>query len=480
MRRFVAIPWPSWLGAVVLAGLVLRVGAYLRDPSVWHDEAALMQSVLVTSWSGLLGPLAWNEAAPPLFVALEKGLTGALGTSTFVFRFVPLLASCLGLILFAWTARQIAPPSAAWLAVALVAFSDHLVRHAIEAKPYAMDVLVASLALMAVVTLGTQNAARWLWALTLVAPLAIWISFPACFVLGGLWLAACPVVWRLREKQVWAAWASSAISMGLSFLALAAGPVRAQRSSAMEHCWTGFFPDWSDPASVLLWLVTSTAEAVGYGLSPMGWILAPAAVWGGWSLYRQPKKRILVACLAPAALALAASLMHGYPFGGARVVAFLAPACALLTAVGVDAIVRACRERSPAVRFLPAGLVLPPLALTLAHVALLHQTRPDVRSAAQFVRERKSEGDSVTTNAWEPHIYFQDDAQFVADVSQAWTRNGRLWAIVVSQNAPLRREWLDAVPSNWVARGVYEFHGVTVADFDRRAFAEADSKGGKR
>src|SRR5438128_12417 len=56
---------------LVLLGLALRGYHYLRGPSMWHDEAAVAVNVLDKDYQGLLGPLRFHEAAPPLFLWVE-------------------------------------------------------------------------------------------------------------------------------------------------------------------------------------------------------------------------------------------------------------------------------------------------------------------------------------------------------------------------------------------------------------------------
>ena len=46
-RRFGAMRFSNWTAAWVAFGLGLRLFHYLRDPSVWHDEAFLILNVLV-------------------------------------------------------------------------------------------------------------------------------------------------------------------------------------------------------------------------------------------------------------------------------------------------------------------------------------------------------------------------------------------------------------------------------------------------
>src|SRR5262245_60982424 len=79
----------------VALGLMLRVFHYGRNPSVWHDEAAVIVNVLQKDFSQLLGPLRFSEAAPPLFLWLERAVQSVCGQGTFALRAMPFVASCL-------------------------------------------------------------------------------------------------------------------------------------------------------------------------------------------------------------------------------------------------------------------------------------------------------------------------------------------------------------------------------------------------
>src|SRR5438045_5567747 len=128
----------SWTGAVLVVGLGLRLYHYLRDPSMWHDEAALVLNVLDKGFVDLLGRLSFAEAAPPLFLWIERAVTLILGDSTYALRLLPLLASCATLVVILPVARRILEPAAVPWALLLVACSDHILWHSCEAKPYAV------------------------------------------------------------------------------------------------------------------------------------------------------------------------------------------------------------------------------------------------------------------------------------------------------------------------------------------------------
>ena len=150
----------NWMRLLVTMGCGLRLLHYLRDPSVWHDEGNLIVNVLRLDFAQLLGPLLWNGNGPPLFLWLERAVALALGDSSLALRLVPMLASCGTLVLLSAVAQRWLPPRGAFCAVLLVAVSDRLLWHSCEAKPYATDVLVASLLMFVFTFTGRWTASR--------------------------------------------------------------------------------------------------------------------------------------------------------------------------------------------------------------------------------------------------------------------------------------------------------------------------------
>src|SRR5436305_401856 len=165
MARMVTLPQYTrkalWLLPVlVLSGLALRSYHYLRVPAAWHDEAALVVNVLDNDFAGLLGPLRWHEAAPPLFLWIERAVVLILGDDLLALRLFPFLASCVALLLMASLSRSLLPAAAVPWAVFLFAFADPLAWHACEAKPYSSDVL-ATVRLLYVHCAGRQRSLLW-------------------------------------------------------------------------------------------------------------------------------------------------------------------------------------------------------------------------------------------------------------------------------------------------------------------------------
>src|SRR4051794_2709308 len=118
--------------AVVVFGLLLRLYHLARDPSIWHDEAALILNAVGKDFAELFGPLFYSEAAPPLFLWVERVAFLVLGDSAIALRLCPFIASCAALVLLVPLARRVLPRAAVPWAVLLLACSDRLLWHSCE------------------------------------------------------------------------------------------------------------------------------------------------------------------------------------------------------------------------------------------------------------------------------------------------------------------------------------------------------------
>lgn len=411
-------------------GLALRLLHFLRNPAVWHDEAAFLVNVLHLPFAKMLGPLLHNEAAPPLFLAAERAVMLAFGDSLFSLRLLPFLAACASVPLLAGVAVRVLSPWPAAVATGLFAVSDRLLWHACEAKPYSVDVFVAALVAYGFVRTAEWRLANRGWLGALVAPACIWISFPACFVFGGVLLGLLPAAWRSRRSiRDLLGYAAFGLAVCGAFAAFAMGPAVAQRSGPMEDCWTGHFPDWSKPAFVPVWIVLSVLEVGRYCLMPLGQVLTLIAGVGAVSLARRGYGEFLVVILAPVGLALVAALLHKYPFGGSRLEAFAAPCLCLLVAEGAAKLAR----RGPIATFLVVALLLMPAGLTAVR-AVAPWPRAACDRASEHVLAYYRPGDRILENHWEYDYYFR---HLPPETRRSWLGafepgdlvGGRIWVI---------------------------------------------------
>jgi hypothetical protein len=419
-----------WIRFAVVAGLALRVYHYGRNPSMWHDEAALVLNVLSKGFADLLGPLLFHEAGSPLFLWIERSVHLTLGDSTYALRLIPFLASCAALLLFVPVVKRILPPSAAAWAVLLFAFSDSLLWHSCEAKPYAVDALCATGLLAIYVCSSDWSLMRRLAVYAVVAPVIIFLAYPGCFLFGGVLLALARDVWRARQWKGWLCYGLLIMAIFVSFALLVLGPIHAQRSQAMDECWLKSFPPWDRPWRLALWFVDSPLDVARYACMPTGKGLAVIAVAGAIYFYRNRMRNLLLFLGAPIALALVASCMRAYPFGGTRVMIYAGPAIFVLVAAGASACHAWLGQRTRLGTGAMWLLLITPICFTFAHV-LFPWGRADCAGAAAFVRANRSPSDLVAANGWEYLYYFRSMPGVYRPLGEfAFPAPARLWLIV--------------------------------------------------
>ncbi len=330
----------------LLAGAVLRVIVYARNDSLWGDEAMLAANVCRKSVGELAGPLDYNQGAPFGFLAVSRWLVEAFGGAECVLRLPALVAGLASLPLVALVARRLLSPRVAAGAMWLVALSPHAVSYCAEFKQYELDLAIAAgLTLLTLRCLapGGRTLANGLAAATGGA-LAVWLSHPAVFVLGGAGLALLGSR-DGRRRLGWLApvagcWAASFAACFVLILKPLAG------NRYLAEYWAGAF--WPlPPRSVgdVAWLAHHAVAPFDLpaGFATAGFcsagLAAFAALLGAGHLSRS-NRPALVLLLAPLGLALVASALGKYPFAG-RFLFFGVPAMYVLVAAGLgDAVAR--------------------------------------------------------------------------------------------------------------------------------------------
>jgi hypothetical protein len=480
MRR---IAVNRWLAGIVVLGIGVRGYHYVRQPSVWHDEAALLVNVLEKGFGDLLGPLIYSEASPPLFLWAERAMALAFGDGVQALRFLPFAASCGILLVLAYVARRMIGSAPAVLAVFLVAFSNRLLWHSCEAKPYAVDAFVAALAV------ALFMACRSWWVrcglIALCGPVAVWLSYPGCFICGGV-IAATAFDTRAERRAVcWAALLMASAMIGISFLALAEGPALAQRSGALLSCWQNYFPPYGRLYAVPLWTIASYLDLSRYCFEPAGAVLGLFALAGAWQLWHAGRQSLVLVAGVPGLLALLAAYLRSYPWGGARVDVFLAPAIALFAAQGIVTVWSRVWSGSsrlstrlpgidaallrPCAAVILAGITAAPCACALYWTAV-DWHRADCDRATKLVLKNWKPGDGIAWNCWEGRYYFRSMKQWSGPIEPGSSRReSRLW-IVITDASPRPLVPLGPIlsPAEWRLIGRRGYRDATVYLMERR------------
>jgi hypothetical protein len=321
-------------------------------------------------YAGLLGPMEFYQVAPLGFLAAQLTAVRLWGTSEYALRIVPLITGLVALFLFARLAWLALPPLGAMAAVGTLGATHYVTRYALDIRPYASDLLVASLLLLLGIRWTREpERRRWPVLLILGAPAALALSFPAVFVAGAVAVGVGPVLWRRQARPAeWRLLAAYVAVVALSFaglVSLSAADQYAATRSWMVSYWSRAFPP-AHPLWLAVWLLdVHTAEMMSYPLGGKNGASAGTLLLclvGVYSLLKQGQSDLLRLLGATFALTLAAAALRAYPYGGSsRVAQHLAPAICLLAGAGVEKLAGAfttVRARRRAATVAGAGLLL--------------------------------------------------------------------------------------------------------------------------
>jgi hypothetical protein len=334
-----------------MLGLLWRTFRYALCFPLWGDEAFVAVTLLERDFWELSRPPEFYQIVPPAFLGAEWLVARWIGAGEWALRLIPYLAGLASLVLFWRFCRGVASSRTTLLAVGVLAASFYPVRHSVEVKPYAVDLLV-SLALTATgwaVDRRPESVRRWL-ALIATAVAGVWCSYPAVFPAGAVAMLLGARVLAARSARGRALWAvfcvSLAVSWAVMFIQFAGPQARAAAFLTELRTWRGAFPPISHPWQLPLWLIevhTGLMLAYPQGGHRFGSTATTLLVIVGCvrMARRRSRRPLLWLLLGPLPLALIAAALRRYPYGtSTRVMLYMAPAFCLLAAEGLMAALR--------------------------------------------------------------------------------------------------------------------------------------------
>jgi hypothetical protein len=382
-----------------VAGIACRLAQYFWDRSFWVDEASLVLNIRTKTAGELLGALSYHQAAPPLFLLAERALFRLTGSGELSLRFLPLVAGCASMILFASLARRILNPWAVVAAVAMFAFSDRLIWHATEVKQYGIDVFVSVLLTWLAVGRGDQDThvVRRFIVLCIAGVAAVWMSYPAVMAFGGLSLAMLPTLLSRSESRLKSLliYAAGNLPAAISFVMVLRLVMRFQQTQSLGEYWAEDFLPVSHPFAGIGWLWTHLLNLCNYPVEPLGPVLLVCAVVGGIWMARRGQGRGVAMLTMPLVLNLIASAAGRYPFDGKRLTVYLVPAVLLLGAAGTEAIWAWLKQPIGKFAIIPAAALIAVGAGSAAFHLVSPRYRGHVRPVAAFVRAHSSIDDAI-------------------------------------------------------------------------------------
>jgi hypothetical protein len=377
--------------SLVAAGVVARAARFADNRALWYDEAMLALNLIERDFLELLRPLDYTQAAPPVFLLLEKLSVAGLGESEHALRLVPFLAGVAALILFRQLTARALPGLGGLVALALFAAAEPLVYWGAEAKQYSLDVL-AAVALLYIASgplLTGRLTGRRAAVLAAVGILAVFTSYASAFVLAGI--AAALILGRLagrRRPSTTSLAVSATWLLGVAVVFIMMARATADIRAALE-LGTG---DFDTP----LELARDAWRAFGFpgpfAHSTVGVAVLAAAL--GVVFLRRRSPRLLAALAVTLVATAAAAQGNLYPFFG-RFILFLVPLVLLLVGAGIQELRDMTAGRTNAV-WVTALLLL---TMYPAGVAVRNLAAPpkleETRGVLRLVEAKWQRGDSL-------------------------------------------------------------------------------------
>jgi 4-amino-4-deoxy-L-arabinose transferase-like glycosyltransferase len=351
------------------------------------------------TYAQLLWPLDYAQAAPPLFLWIERWIYLHWGFGEDQLRLVSLLCGAASVGLFAWVVWRRFPAPIAVAAAAIFAFCDKLIWHSDEVKQYSSDVFSALILIALAIGLRRPvSSLRRLWLIALVSAVLLWFSFPVVFVYGPISLMLLvTIVRRVAWGQISLASAifsclAANVLVMASFILLYRITVSGH-APYLDHYWREHFADWSRWWTIPWWLISEVFSLCDHPYRSFGWLVLPMAATGAVALYRSDRRDLLWVSIGPIGFNMIGAILGKYPFTGERITVFLVPGLFLLVAAALDA---AASRR--ALRYLWIGLCLPFIVIGVGSAvpSLLHpRARSGIRPVVEYIQKHRQPGEAI-------------------------------------------------------------------------------------
>lgn len=437
---------------LVIVGIILRLRQYLTVRSLWLDESALALNIINRSYLELFSPLNYGQAAPLLFLWIEKTFTLLGNTSELYLRLFPLMSSLIALILFPYVARKYMSWRATIIAFVFYVLSTSLIYYASEVKQYASDALATLLALLILLFILENSLSNFQAFLLLISGcFLLAVSHSSVFVLASASILFLFVCFRTRSKTEFLRVFVIATGWGITFLGLYLISLSniSEHRGLLSYWQVAFPPSLQDPIAFMRWLGQRFKL---FFVDPGGLTLillaVPIVILGIISLVKR-NWILATSIILPVILVLVAAILHKYPFSS-RLLLFLTPLLYLLVGEGIDSLFNIKLKPFASLIGVTALLLLLLNPLSEAITDFLSPPMgEDIKPMIQYIDEHWQDGDHlyIYYSSTRPFEYYQDRFEFdMASLTQGrnhrddWTQylpefeaelhnKGRLWLL---------------------------------------------------
>jgi len=416
---------------ILLIGAVTRFALIASVPMWWDEVWSLWQTQGSFAQTLALTPYDW----PPLYYLLLRGWTYLVGFNDVTGRLPSVLCGLIGIALLYRVARRIGGAWAGVLAALLYAVLPYMVYLTVEARGYALLlVLVPLLAWLHLRWLAHPTAWRRVLLYAIVLALCLYTSYTAALLIGltllhgALFVITCQ---RAQRRAITLRWIAVIALFAILLIPLASrliGIAQVRQKNISEHLAPAEadsvlsnFYGWLAGRQPILLLALLVLASIGLFL------------W--WRNNRQNKPQVITYLLlwAIGAPLIMYVLRYFLLLIAVRYLSYIVPGVILLLALGLSHLPRVIRP------VLPIALLM--FAVAPFPVELYRPPLSDEKPTRDIVRElgrRYQPGDQI---AIDPHCNCGNPVEW-SFYAQIYYPGGLLTPM--SDSAPARRIWYIA------------------------------------
>jgi len=400
----------------------------------------LALNIINKSFTDLVGRLDYAHMAPLSFLWALKFVNTVAGNSEFCFRLIPLMAGICSLTLYYFLACQIIKNrygiiASTWLFA--VAYNEIL--YSSQVKQYSLDVLAATVLIYTYCRIITKPLRpQAILLLTFVSVIAIFISYPAVFIIGGISIGLLVNFRKIHLR--FTIFFTGMVS--LFFIIFYFLVMKKQSNPYMLAAHIDAFA----PHTFDLWYLKAVLEPFDAMLGRiryLQYLLLFICIIGLFNYVRRGSKSWGITLISPVILALIVSWLHKYPFTG-RFLLYTTPCLLLLFGHGVGCLCDTLRGKY-IFGLLITFIIVP---YTIVSVASFSKPCGGVREAIQYVVDNKKTDDIILIDLFAaPTVEFYQYLGLGFDptldnVIYEWLDES------TANNAPSAKTLISSIPEN--------------------------------
>lgn len=378
--------------------LILAASIYIRfknlaGRSLWLDEAWVANAITHSNLKELINS---SFHAPLFFVSAIHLIVTFFGNNELFLRLLPCLFGIGTLIIFYLIIRKHTGKMATLTSLLLLSFSYNFVHYSQELKQFSGAMFFTILLIYFCERIIAHNKMYDWIMLLLLNVIGIGFDHSIIFIITTVFIV---LFISFHQKQYWKkifVFGSIVFTFSVFFFFF---HLRHQISKSLgpaQEYWLSYYPDLTSFSAFIKWLSHSTIKMFNFFSFPYFPVSLIIIIIGLFLFYERSQKRFIIYILLPIILVLAASFLQRYPYGGSRLMLFVAPLLYISFGKGLDFIINKLGRSKLYIPLLLllVFIVVPPIS-NFVKMAAQPERLEELRPLLDELQEKVELGDKI-------------------------------------------------------------------------------------